>query len=78
MFAIFIHGCFWHRCKRCKLSYPKTNTEFWKNKFERNINRDKIKEEQLISLNWKVMTIWECEINKDINECVKKLKNNMQ
>ena len=40
--VIFIHGCFWHGHKNCRLfRLPKTNVEFWKNKIERNIARDK-------------------------------------
>jgi len=35
--AIFVNGCYWHRCPHCKLSLPKTNSEFWKNKFQKNI-----------------------------------------
>ena len=43
--AIFVHGCFWHRCPHCNLPLPKSNREFWKNKFQRNIQRDKMKNE---------------------------------
>ena len=35
--SIFINGCYWHRCPYCKLSLPKTNTEFWKEKFSDEI-----------------------------------------
>ena len=60
---IFIHGCFWHRhnCKYFK--WPKTNSTFWKNKIERNIIRDKTNISELEKMEWKVLTIWECEIN---------------
>ncbi len=39
--AIFVNGCFWHRCPYCALSTPKTNVEFWTAKFERNRARDR-------------------------------------
>lgn len=39
--AVFVQGCFWHRCPRCRLSLPKTNQIFWKKKFEMNVERDK-------------------------------------
>jgi len=64
--AIFIHGCFWHRCPTCDLPLPKTNTDFWKLKFERNQARDKLKQEKLEALGWKVIVIWECQIKKDL------------
>ena len=34
--AIFVNGCFWHRCPHCGLSMPKSNVEFWEAKFARN------------------------------------------
>ena len=45
--AIFVHGCFWHRCPHCKLSLPKRNREYWQEKFEVNVARDRIVEQQL-------------------------------
>ena len=64
--AIFINGCFWHRCPHCNLPLPKTHTDFWKQKFEKNVERDKRKTEELESMGWTVITIWECEI-KDLD-----------
>lgn len=61
--VIFVHGCFWHRHKGCKYTYtPKSRTEFWKNKFDKNIARDKQVRKELKSLGWNVITVWECEI----------------
>ena len=48
--AIFVHGCYWHRCQKCNFPMPKTNIKFWKNKFEKNVERDK--NQQKHSLNW--------------------------
>ena len=63
--VVFINGCFWHMHEGCKFFVlPDNNAEFWKNKFNENKNRDKIKEEQLICLGWKVLVIWECELKK--------------
>ena len=44
--AIFVNGCFWHRCPLCNYPLPKAHSDFWKQKFERNVERDsrKIKE----------------------------------
>ena len=65
--AIFVHGCFWHRHEGCKdATTPKTRTEFWLEKFDKNVKNDQIKQEQLRELGWKVIVIWECEIKKDL------------
>ena len=60
--AIFVHGCFWHRCPTCNLGLPKTNVDYWSEKFDRNVERDKRTESALLILGWKVHTIWECEV----------------
>ncbi|WP_278898707.1 very short patch repair endonuclease [Roseburia hominis] len=65
--AIFVHGCFWHRHEGCKdATTPKTRTEFWLEKFDKNVKNDRIKQEKLRELGWKVIVIWECEIKKDM------------
>lgn len=72
--AIFIHGCFWHRCPICNLPLPKTNTEFWKTKFSMNQDRDARKIEQLNDLGWKTVVIWECEIKRNIENCLNRVQ----
>ena len=66
--AIFVNGCYWHRCPKCKPSMPKSNVEFWKNKFEKNVARDLRKKKELEVLGWKVFIIWECEIKSNKTE----------
>lgn len=69
--AIFVHGCFWHRCPHCKLPSPKNNSAFWEDKFEKNIRRDKSKIDELVKSGWTVKVIWECEIKKQsINKII--------
>lgn len=64
--AIFVHGCFWHRHKGCKdATTPKTRTEFWLEKFDKNVKNDQIKQEKLREGGWKIIVIWECELKKD-------------
>lgn len=61
--VIFVHGCFWHRHKNCKIaSTPKSNTEFWEAKFERNVSNDRKHKRTLKKLGWKVIVVWECEL----------------
>ncbi|MFN3261903.1 MAG: very short patch repair endonuclease [Pikeienuella sp.] len=62
--VIFVHGCFWHRHSGCKIATtPKTNTEFWVEKFDRNVVRDARTREQLEGLGWRVIVVWECELS---------------
>ncbi|MEM6806105.1 MAG: very short patch repair endonuclease, partial [Bacteroidota bacterium] len=72
--AIFVHGCFWHRCPYCKLSLPKSNTDFWENKFKKNVARDKRKINDLKMIGWDTIAIWECEIKSDMNTCLEKIR----
>ena len=61
--VIFVHGCYWHK-HDCKYGcvVPKTNTEFWQNKRQSNVDRDIRNKEKLEEQGWEVLTIWECEI----------------
>lgn len=73
--AVFVNGCFWH-LHTCKSGHiPKSNSEYWKTKLEQNVRRDNVKNKLLKKIGWKVKTIWECEINKDMEGMVKKLTN---
>ncbi len=63
--VIFIHGCFWHGHENCKIAHiPKSNIDFWKNKIEKNKERDQINYKRTILLGWKVIVVWECRISK--------------
>ena len=65
--VIFVNGCFWHGHEGCKhFVWPKSNTDFWKNKIETNIARDKKKTNNLEELGWKVIVVWECELKPKI------------
>jgi len=66
MVAIFVHGCFWHRCPHCNLPLPKSNIDFWKNKFENNKKRDERKKGLLEENGWIVITVWECTIQSNL------------
>jgi DNA mismatch endonuclease, patch repair protein len=60
--AVFVDGCFWHGC-RCKY-LPRTNTEFWRSKIEKNMLRDRRVAEALRREGWKVIRIKECSVRK--------------
>jgi len=72
--AIFVHGCFWHHCPKCNPNLPKSNIEFWKNKFEKNKERDARKKKTLEEEGWNVLVFWEHEIKKDAISCAKKIR----
>lgn len=60
---IFVHGCFWHGHEGCKYyTIPKTRTDWWKEKLERNKQLDKINEDKLLAMGYKIINIWECDI----------------
>lgn len=63
--AIFVNGCYWHRCPHCSPSVPRKNVEFWEAKFRRNVERDKRALAELEELGWLAITIWECELKRD-------------
>ena len=61
--CIFVNGCFWHKHEGCKyFVIPKTRTEFWLNKVNRNQERDIEVKKKLASMGWHSITIWECEL----------------
>ena len=63
--VVFMHGCFWHGHKGCKIYHlPQTNTEFWKAKITRNQERDQEVWRQLEAKGWSVVIVWECELVK--------------
>lgn len=63
--ALFINGCFWHRCPKCNLPLPKSNVQYWTAKFDANVERDERKIKELENAGWKVHIIWECELKKN-------------
>ena len=64
--AIFVNGCFWHGHEECKqFVLPKTNTEFWQNKIERNRTRDTRIYNELMNAGWQVIVIWACNLTNN-------------
>jgi len=60
--AIFVHGCFWHRHQACvRTTTPTRNREFWLEKFDANKKRDRKKARLLRGMGFSVLTIWECQ-----------------
>jgi|SRR5690606_32651398 len=75
--AIFVNGCFWHRCPHYEPPMPKSHSDFWEDKFKKNVDRDKKKMNQLRKTGWKTITIWECQIKDDLKTAVIKINNKL-
>lgn len=73
--AVFVHGCFWHRCQRCDLPLPKSNARYWQEKFDRNVERDSRKGRALRAAGYHVLTIWECQLKSDPAKCVERVRS---
>lgn len=73
-FAVFVHGCFWHRhdCKRFR--WPKSNAEYWRNKIRRNVERDRQAERDLKQAGWSVHKIWTCDLDGGVNRLIEQLR----
>ena len=72
--VIFVHGCFWHQHPGCrKATIPKTNSDKWRKKLNRNIERDRQAIEQLEALGWRVKIVWECQIRRDLTNAIEKV-----
>jgi DNA mismatch endonuclease, patch repair protein len=73
--VIFVHGCFWHRHAGCRFATtPQNNAEFWREKLDRNVARDKRDVAALESSGWKVIRVWECELRKSPDKILRWLK----
>lgn len=72
--VIFVHGCFWHRHEGCKgCTTPSTNQSFWLRKFEKNVANDQKNRELLENSGWKVVVLWECEVEKNFERLMEKV-----
>jgi len=77
--VVFVHGCYWHRhdCRKGN-SVPSNNRNFWIRKFERNIQRDRENYDNLGSMGWEVIIVWECNLKKDPEDEISRLINKMK
>lgn len=63
--AVFVHGCYWHRCPKCDLLPPVANADFWSAKFAANADRDEAAQRALTKLGLEVVIVWEHDIRVD-------------
>jgi len=75
--CIFVDGCFWHGCPRCYRT-PKSNQGYWIQKINRNKERDQEQNRFLRKNGWKVIRIWEHEINENLEKTLSKVNSKLQ
>ncbi|MCB1784592.1 MAG: DNA mismatch endonuclease Vsr [Alphaproteobacteria bacterium] len=75
--VIRVMGCFWHghKCPRGNRT-PKTNTEYWTTKIQRNVERDKKQKQELENGGWRVFDVWECNLKEE--NWIKALVSNLR
>jgi DNA mismatch endonuclease (patch repair protein) len=67
--AVFVNGCFWHMHDGCKKAVlPQSSADYWIPKLQANHERDKANKRQLEQSGWRVITVWECELKKDLSQ----------
>lgn len=72
--VIFVNGCFWHMHAACSSwKMPRSNVKYWRNKLSGNVLRDGKKSRSLRKLGWSVLTVWECEIERDLERVAGKI-----
>ena len=72
--VVFVHGCYWHRCPSCAIAAPRHNEGYWSAKLQGNQDRDVRNKVSLEAQGWSVLTLWECEIKREIDSCVRKVQ----
>lgn len=65
---IFVNGCFWHKHDCPRFVWPSSHQEYWRPKIQRNVERDKQNIFALHALGWSVITVWECELKKNVRD----------
>lgn len=75
--VIFIDSCFWHVCP-IHGNFPKNNEKFWRNKLERNKERDQEVNDYYIENNWTLIRVWEHEVKEDLESVTSYLANEIR
>lgn len=76
--VVFVHGCFWHRHGGCKnATTPSTRPDFWQSKFNATIERDRRNTFELIAMGWRVLTVWECELEKKPEQVIETVRHQL-
>ena len=71
--AIFVDGCYWHGCAKCQLR-PKSNSDYWTVKMERNRGRDRTVSRVLRKSGWRVLRLWEHSLKRTPGRCAGRIR----
>lgn len=71
--AVEVMGCLWHRCPSCSIAYPRTNSEYWRRKLDRNVERDRRNAAALREAGWSLIVVWEHEDPESAADRVERL-----
>ncbi len=66
--AVFVDGCFWHKCPKC-FTTPSSNKQFWLKKIGNNVRRDRRTDRVLTAMGWRVLRFYEHEVKNNLNGC---------
>lgn len=73
--AVFVHGCFWHHHNGCRLATtPRSNVEYWRQKFAANLQRDRRKLSELRTLGWRTIVVWQCQVEADVSAVARRIE----
>ena len=75
--AVFVDGCFWHKCPRC-FRRPHTRLRYWDAKIEGNVARDKTQRARLRRQGWRVLRFWEHEVLCNPERCAEEVGRMLQ
>ena len=76
--VVFINGCFWHGHGCSLFRLPASNTGFWKDKIQKNRDRDRKNIDTLTGQGWRVAIIWECAIRGKGDEALKSMADKFE
>ena len=71
--AVFVDGCYWHRCPRC-FRMPASNVDYWEGKITRNVARDRRVRRELRQAGWRVIRVWEHSLDEDPGRVARRIK----
>jgi DNA mismatch endonuclease (patch repair protein) len=73
--VVLVHGCFWHRCPKCKRDANfLTNEGYWRSKLDANVERDERNRLELMAQGFEVVEVWECEVRRNLGEAVGRVR----
>ena len=75
--AVFVDSCFWHKCPKCYIE-PKSNKKYWLPKIEKNVKRDKINNRLLKKDGWKIIRIWQHDIENNFSSVFRKIEKELK